>query len=51
MKSFHVKAVLFDFDGTLTQPGALNFTKMRETIGCPQDMAILEFIDAIEDVD
>lgn len=51
MKSFHVKAVLFDFDGTLTQPGALNFTKMRETIGCSQDMAILEFIDAIEDVD
>lgn len=50
MKPFHVKAVLFDFDGTLTQPGALNFTNMREATGCPQDMAILEFIDAIEDV-
>jgi hydrogenase expression/formation protein HypE len=51
MKSFHVKAVLFDFDGTLTQPGALNFTKIRETIGCPQEKAILEFIETIEGVD
>lgn len=51
MKPFYVKAVLFDFDGTLTQPGALNFSKIRAAIGCPQEKAILEFIDAIEDVD
>ena len=48
MKPLHLKAVLFDFDGTLTQPGALNFVKMREAIGCPQEKAVLEYIDAIE---
>jgi HAD superfamily hydrolase (TIGR01509 family) len=48
MKPLRVKAVLFDFDGTLTQPGALNFAEMRESIGCPQEKAILEYIDAID---
>jgi len=48
MKPFRVKAVLFDFDGTLTRPGALNFVELRESIGCPQEKAILEYIDAIE---
>ena len=39
-----MKGVLFDFDGTLTRPGALNFPAIKQEIGCPQDMAILEYI-------
>ena len=39
-----MKGVLFDFDGTLTQPGALDFPAIKQAIGCPHGMAILEFI-------
>ena len=46
---FSFKAVLFDFDGTLTEPGALDFAAIRQAMGCPPDQAILEFIDTIED--
>ena len=35
---------LFDFDGTLTQPGAIDFLAIKEEIECPHDMAILEYI-------
>ena len=42
---FYIKAVLFDFDGTLTKPGALNFPRLKETIGCPADVPVLEFIE------
>jgi hydrogenase expression/formation protein HypE len=41
-----MKGVLFDFDGTLTQPGALDFPAIKQAIGCPHDMAILEFINS-----
>ena len=44
-KSFCVKAVLFDFDGTLTEPGSLDFLHLKETMGCPPDAPILEFIE------
>ncbi|MBW2489551.1 MAG: HAD-IA family hydrolase, partial [Deltaproteobacteria bacterium] len=44
-RSFYIKAVLFDFDGTLTKPGALNFPLLKETIGCPADVPVLEFIE------
>jgi len=44
-----VKAVLFDFDGTLTQPGALNFPALKESIGCPADRPVLEFIEGMTD--
>ena len=44
-QSFYLKAVLFDFDGTLTKPGALNFPRLKETMGCPADAPILEFIE------
>jgi hydrogenase expression/formation protein HypE len=44
-RSFYIKAVLFDFDGTLTKPGALNFPRLKETIGCPADVPVLEFIE------
>ena len=39
-----MKGVLFDFDGTLTQPGAIDFSAIKEEIGCPHGMAILEHI-------
>jgi len=39
-----MKGVLFDFDGTLTQPGGIDFLAIKQAIGCPHDMAILEFI-------
>jgi len=45
---FSFKAVLFDFDGTLTEPGALDFAAIRESMGCPPGQAILEFIDTFE---
>lgn len=44
-----IKAVLFDFDGTLTEPGALNFAGIKKAIGCPQDQAILEFINTLSE--
>ncbi len=39
-----MKGVLFDFDGTLTQPGAIDFRGIKEEIECPHDMPILEYI-------
>ena len=44
-RSFYIKAVLFDFDGTLTKPGALNFPRLKKTFGCPADIPVLEFIE------
>jgi len=44
-KSFCIKAVLFDFDGTLTRPGAINFPLLKDAIGCPADIPVLEFIE------
>jgi HAD superfamily hydrolase (TIGR01509 family) len=44
-----IKAVLFDFDGTLTQPGVLNFPAIKKKVGCPADTPVLEFIQAIPD--
>jgi HAD superfamily hydrolase (TIGR01549 family) len=46
-----IRAVLFDFDGTLTHPGALDFAVIRKAIGCPAGQPVLEFIDAITDPD
>jgi len=42
-----IKAVLFDFDGTLTKPGALDFLLLKDTIGCPSDIPVLEFIESL----
>jgi len=44
-----IRAVLFDFDGTLTMPGALDFPGIRQQLGCPPDLPVLEFIQFIED--
>jgi hydrogenase expression/formation protein HypE len=46
--SYHIKAVLFDFDGTLTRSGALDFGAIRKALGCPQGVPILEFIETLE---
>jgi hydrogenase expression/formation protein HypE len=39
-----VKGILFDFDGTLTRPGALDFPAIKRELGCPPDQPILEYI-------
>ena len=39
-----IKGVLFDFDGTLTVPGALDFPAIKRMLGCPLGHPILEFI-------
>ena len=40
-----VKGVLFDFDGTLTRPEALDFPAIKKELGCPPDQAILEYLE------
>ena len=44
-----IRAVLFDFDGTLTAPGAIDFAAIREAVGCPPDQLILEYIGTLKD--
>lgn len=44
-----IKAVLFDFDGTLTAPGHIDFDGIRKQIGATPGMPILEYIDSLED--
>jgi hydrogenase expression/formation protein HypE len=46
---FRVAAVVFDFDGTLTRPGDLDFAAVRRAMGCPQGVGLLEFLGGIED--
>ena len=46
---YHIDAVLFDFDGTLTKPGLLDFPGIRQAIGCPAEEPVLEFISGISD--
>jgi len=41
-----IKGVLFDFDGTLTLPGALDFPAIKKALGCPLDQPILEFVES-----
>ena len=37
--------VIFDLDGTLTRPGAIDFARMRERIGMPEPGSILHWIE------
>ena len=46
-RSYLIKAVLFDFDGTLSKPGALDFPRLKKEIGCPPNHPVLEFIDGL----
>jgi phosphoglycolate phosphatase-like HAD superfamily hydrolase len=40
-------AIVFDFDGTLTAPGGIDFLAMRAAIGCPPEGTLLEYIAAL----
>ena len=51
MKHLHIRAVLFDFDGTLSRPGSLDFERIKKKLGCPLDRPVLEFIQALPDAD
>lgn len=42
-----IKGVLFDFDGTLTHPGALDFLAIKREIGCPEGTPILEYLETL----
>jgi hydrogenase expression/formation protein HypE len=46
-RPFRLRAVLFDFDGTLTVPGALDFAAIKRQVGCPADALVLEWIEAL----
>jgi hydrogenase expression/formation protein HypE len=48
-RPFRLRAVLFDFDGTLTHPGALDFATIKREVGCPPDQFVLEWILALPD--
>jgi hydrogenase expression/formation protein HypE len=45
MRAKRIRGVLFDFDGTLTLPGALDFLSIRKEISCPLEVPVLEFIE------
>ena len=45
MGKHNIKGILFDFDGTLTYPGALNFPAIKRELNCPEDTPILEYLD------
>lgn len=44
-RKMSIRAVLFDLDGTLTHPGTLDFQAIRRSLGCPQHMPILEYLE------
>lgn len=48
-RPYRIEAVVFDFDGTLTRPGALDFSKIKPVIGCPEDVPVLEYMEGISD--
>ena len=46
-----IQAVLFDFDGTLTRPEAIDFGALRRLLGCPTGVPILEYIEGLQTAD
>lgn len=42
-----IKGILFDFDGTLTFPGAIDFSAIKRAIQCPLQLPILEYFDTL----
>ena len=46
-RPFRLRAVIFDFDGTLTHPGALDFAAIKREVECPPDQFVLEWILAL----
>lgn len=47
MDKKRIKGVLFDFDGTLTRPGALDFPAIKRELNCPPDIPILEYLETV----
>jgi HAD superfamily hydrolase (TIGR01509 family) len=47
MHGKRIKGVLFDFDGTLTFPGALDFPAIKRELHCPPDLPILEYLETV----
>jgi len=47
MDEKRIKGVLFDFDGTLTLPGALNFPAIKRELSCPPELPILEYLQTV----
>ena len=45
MKRRRIRGILFDFDGTLTYPGSIDFDAIKKEMGCPQDRYILEYLE------
>lgn len=43
----YIKAVLFDFDGTLTKPESLDLAVVKKAVGCPPDSYLLEYIEKL----
>jgi hydrogenase expression/formation protein HypE len=48
-RPFRLRAVLFDFDGTLTRPGALDFAAIKRELGCPPERFVLEWVRDLAD--
>lgn len=42
-----LKAVIFDFDGTLTKQGAIDFPYIRKTTGCPEGAYLLDYFNTL----
>ena len=47
IKAPNIKGVLFDFDGTLTLPGALDFPAIKREMDCPLSIPILEYLETL----
>ena len=47
--AYRIDGVLFDFDGTLTRPGALDFSVVKKKIGCPSQTPVLEYMEQVHD--
>ena len=50
-KPRYIRAVLFDFDGTLTRPESLDLNVIKRRIGCPEDSYLLEYIETLPSAD
>ncbi len=51
LSSWRIEGILFDFDGTLTRAGLIDFHHVKEEVRCPHNMPVLEFIESIHDDD
>lgn len=47
MPGSRIRGILFDFDGTLTLPGALDFPAIKREIQCPLHLPILEYLETV----